>query len=220
MSRRLEGIYYFGEPLCLKTWPVASASSLALEQDGSVWVPSRESTNPWYQSSGLISQLYSIHNPLLVATTTRAIAWDAVACRGPKLNHKGKWQLASMTLGPDGCCICHTSPEGPGAALDELPLLEPPPLHEPHVRLAQQPPLGDDGKPLRFFARCPRCVTNRRCHGCGKWWCEECYQVGGPTCYQKNDVRGEKSAGVKVGNPFNLCATCFSLVFQLKEVSP
>jgi hypothetical protein len=34
---------------------------------------------------------------------------------------------------------------------------------------------------------------------CNRWWCENCYQFGGPNCYKERDARGLDSAGTRVG---------------------
>lgn len=123
------------------------------------------------------------------ADTLRAcnglIAFDAVLCRGPrhditKVESKDFLQpaIATVALGPAGCEVCATCPEGSARFGDSpdgaLPLLGPPPMHSPSVRAAQFPQSGVGGFP-DLILRCEDCLRGRWCEGCNRWWCETCY---------------------------------------------
>ncbi|GAA87256.1 ubiquitin fusion degradation protein [Aspergillus luchuensis IFO 4308] len=151
----------------------------------------------WYRSSG---QLFKRSIEDGWAETIKQcegiIAFDAVLCRGPRHDvdlstpmpegqsasqPEGRPplapKLATVALGPRGCDGCHTSPEGPtfwGQSPGEnLPLLTPPPLHSSSVVEAKRPVLIPDEQPS-LIARCTDCLTDRWCHRCNKWFCEDC----------------------------------------------
>lgn len=193
-SPRLEAIYYFGPPSVSGKFcdqPVASDAD--------------EDPNPWYLRSKVAFQppefefLYSA----LLRATQGVLVWDAVLCRAPRHTYPNPRYIiptiASVALGPRGCHICHSSPEGPGSTVNQLPLLSPPPLHSSLIKVAQEVPSnGPRTAPLPFYARCVSCLKHRWCVRCNKWWCENCYQFGGPNCYKENNARGLDSAGTKV----------------------
>lgn len=115
------------------------------------------------------------------------INFDAVLCRGPrhditKVDSKDFLQptIATIALGPKGCEICASCPEGP-AIFDQShesasPLLGPAPIHTSSVKAALRPEQGADGKFPRLILRCEDCVRDRYCEQCHRWWCEDCYQ--------------------------------------------
>ncbi|GLA76766.1 hypothetical protein AtubIFM55763_008644 [Aspergillus tubingensis] len=164
---------------------------------GEVAESATQQQDAWYRSSG---QLFKRSIEDGWAETIKQcegiIAFDAVLCRGPRHDvdlstpmpegqsasqPEGRPplapKLATVALGPRGCDGCHTSPEGPtfwGQSPDEdLPLLTPPPLHSSSVVKAKRPVLIPDEQPS-LIARCTDCLTDRWCHRCNKWFCEDC----------------------------------------------
>ena len=208
-SLKLEGIYLFGPPVSLLEletpfegeWP--PARPLEPENNVTGTSGSTEWCNPWTpHPGGTVLQerrgdgLYN--DAHLLKSTKGIIAWDAVLCRGPKhsqvMSNPDRInapiihpivRTATVALGSSGCHICHSSPEGPGSTLSQLPLLSPPPIHASSVEAAQQAPFSHENGTASspFYARCSRCTMDRWCKGCNKWWCENCYTPGGPNCY-------------------------------------
>lgn len=97
--------------------------------------------------------------------------------------------VATVALGPRGCDGCHSSPEGPaiwgqsdtgtgtGSGGDiQFPLLGPVPMHQSSVSFAKRPELRIPGKHPVLIARCTDCLTDRWCHRCNKWFCENCLE--------------------------------------------
>ena len=151
----------------------------------------------WYQPTGRMIK----HSQELVewADTLRAcegvIAFDAVLCRGPRhdittmtaeaLRNPGQNgsllppAIANVALGPVGCATCKSMVEGPArygvSPPEQLPLLDPPPLHSSSIQDAQRPHvlLGSGSPPL--IVRCSECLLGRWCERCFKWWDEQCY---------------------------------------------
>jgi hypothetical protein len=208
----LEGIYYFGPP------PVSHKFRDQLTEDDAVSPDSAtgaedldfynqvDSPNPWYLRSRVAffqpPEFESLYSPLLRATQG-ALVWDAVLCRASRHTYPHPKftvsPIASVALGPKGCHICHSAPEGPGSTTNQLPLLSPLPFHSSSVKVAQS--ITSNGAPiasLPFYARCVYCLKHRWCAMCNKWWCENCYQFGGPNCYKENDAKEHDSAGSKV----------------------
>ncbi|PYI12097.1 hypothetical protein BO78DRAFT_332182 [Aspergillus sclerotiicarbonarius CBS 121057] len=152
--------------------------------------------NAWYRPSG---QLFKRSIEDGWAETIKKcegiIAFDAVLCHGPRHDVDRYTQmlqsqdgsqpegrllgpkLATVALGPQGCDGCHTSPEGPAfwdqAPDDKFPLLTPPPYHTSSVAKAKRPVLFPNEQPS-LIVRCTECVTDRWCHRCNKWFCEDC----------------------------------------------
>jgi hypothetical protein len=203
---RLEGIYYFGAPLVSKKFQeqVDDESTLATAAKESGSPSTDDDLNTWYRHSQVAFQAPRIEfDSALLRVTQGVVVWDAVLCRAPRHTYPHDRfivpAIASVALGPTGCHICHSSPEGPGRTVNQLPLLSPPPLHSSSIKVAQEIP--SDKKyiaPLPFYARCVNCLKNRWCACCNKWWCEDCYQAGGPNCYVLNNITGPSSAGSKV----------------------
>lgn len=116
------------------------------------------------------------------------IAFDAILCRGPRHDitlTSGKDFLpptiAGVALGPRGCEICGTCPEGPAifGQSDEtaLPLLAPPPTHSSTTRAAQRPEITTSTSAFPpLITRCEDCLRGRWCERCNRWWCESCYK--------------------------------------------
>ena len=152
-------------------------------------------TNPWYSSAGSI--LSAEHDLSSWAETIHAcqgiIHFDAVLCRGPRHDRPdlhsevsgSRWigpKVASIVL--EGCQICHTLPERPtssaAAPSERLPLLSPVPKHSSSIKVAQRPPsppdISSSGNQL-LYARCFYCCHDRWCEGCGKFWCEDHYDL-------------------------------------------
>lgn len=206
-TTRIEGIYYFGAPVMWTNFSdqlveerAVSANTAILTEKSEI-SNAEEDSDPWY-SSKVACQPLAIGWPsytLMLEVTQGALAWDAVICRGPR-HINVPLTIANVALGPRGCYICHSSPEGPGSNLAQLPLLSPPPLYSSSIKVAQGI-LSNDGHsaPLPFYARCLSCLQDRWCSSCNKWFCEDCYQLGAPNCYKKYDTRGPDSAGTRVG---------------------
>lgn len=208
---RLEGIYYFGAPVISKKFPgqveensLSTLGTANSTEDLSL-LADKEDLCPWYLRSKVaflppnIESLYSA----LLRVTAGVVVWDAVLCRAARHTYPHERfmipTVASVALGTSGCYICHSSPEGPGSGVNQLPLLSPLPLHASSAKVAQEIP--SDTKrvtPLPFYARCYNCLKHRWCASCNKWWCEDCYQFGGQNCYRDNDITGPNSAGTKV----------------------
>lgn len=117
------------------------------------------------------------------------IHFDAVLCRGPRHSLTSSQEgagpplrpsVATVALGPEGCGICKTSPEGHAvfgqSPSHQLPLLAPPPFISPTIRAAQIPSSDFEGDVPMMIARCVECVRNRWCERCHKWWCESCFE--------------------------------------------
>ena len=87
-------------------------------------------------------------------------------------------EIASIALGSRGCENCHSCPEGFAvwgrSPPERFPLLAPPPRHGSNVRAARAPYLPGSTVPS-IILRCESCMRGRWCEGCGKWWCEACY---------------------------------------------
>ncbi len=156
----------------------------------------------WYGSFGrLLSKALVRDWAETIAACEGLIAFDAVLCRGPRHSilcpsvdiHDPAFvdvkellescylppAIATIALGPNGCALCHTSPEAPliygESSQGALPLLAPPPLHSPSVRSAQCPSSATR-TPAKLFARCAVCLADRWCERCNKWWCERCFE--------------------------------------------
>jgi hypothetical protein len=208
----LEGIYYFGAPLISNKFQdphveeKVSATSAATLTEESTPLKAEEDLDPWYLCSKVAFQppeIESLYSALL-RVTQGVLVWDAILCRAPRHTYPHERfivpPIASVALGPAGCHICHSSPEGPGSAVNQLPLLSPPPLHSSSIKVCQDIPSNHQRiDPMPFYARCYNCLKHRWCASCNKWWCENCYQFGGPNCYKENNARGRDSAGAKVG---------------------
>lgn len=134
------------------------------------------------------------------------ISFDAVLCRGPQHNIQPSEMdqdqdqattptatpnptpiitpaVATVALGPRGCDGCHSSPEGPtiwnsddtNDTHSQFPLLGPVPMHQSNVSFAKRPQLIPGKHPV-LIARCTGCLTDRWCHRCNKWFCENCLE--------------------------------------------
>ena len=161
------------------------------------------STDPWYEASGTVISPNTKGRQAtewseILRLCQGIIAFDGVLCRGPahelptdanpyiiaehtSISTVLRPEIATNALGPNGCQICRTIPEGPArfgeSPSHRLPLLAPPPLHSSSVSDAQRVTFeGVSSKTLPFFARCSTCLVNRWCEGCKKFWCEKCYQ--------------------------------------------
>ena len=123
---------------------------------------------------------------------------------------------ATVVLGPSGCQVCHSAPEGPAvagtASVDQLPLLDPPPRYTTSVTMAQQLPKdGSSTTALPFFARCRACLVDRWCEGCNKFWCESCYETDETRTYTRlqkieaSEGRGQPSVRMGIKVHLGLC---------------
>ncbi|KAI9700843.1 MAG: hypothetical protein M1836_002212 [Candelina mexicana] len=143
---------------------------------------------PWYEFSGRMNIRRTPSEERAWADTVRAclglISFDAVLCQGPR--HTGENgvngmnpSVAEVALGPRGCEICHTLPEGPAfygvSPAERFPLLAPLPLHSSAVRTAKRPRVSILDNPPALLVRCLECLRDRWCERCGRWWCEDCY---------------------------------------------
>jgi len=199
--------------------------------------------DPWYRPSGVLSFADHVAEWADVLSVCRGIiAFDGVLCRGPRhsilslvedSNPDTKISVATggfmapasatVVLGPSGCQICHSAPEGlaiPGEVpTDYLPLLEPPPRHTSSLHLAQKAP--HSMVPLLLLARCKACLVDRWCEGCNKFWCENCYQTSEASTYtqmQKVEaIENGGGSGLRMGikrecfECGRLCYNCNSL---------
>lgn len=134
----------------------------------------------WTNGRGVL-----FHNPFrgleeqvwirLIEACQGLIAFDVVICHHAPGSEDAP-SLANVALGADGCQNCHAAPEPPRVfgqtPSHDLPLLSPPPLFASTVKAAQCPAPGENAK---FYARCTRCLQDRRCESCNAWWCEDCY---------------------------------------------
>ncbi|CAI7583737.1 unnamed protein product [Penicillium pancosmium] len=119
--------------------------------------------------------------------------------------------VATIALGPRGCDGCHSSPEGPaiwgqsGTDADiQFPLLGPIPMHQSSVAFAKRPELRIPGKHPVLIARCTDCLTDRWCHRCNKWFCENCLE--NPQHVRAN-LSPHQTAVRPVGST-SVCASC------------
>ena len=163
--------------------------------------------NQWYQPQGIL--IHPGREPFAWTMThcEGVIAFDAVLCRGPRHDittiarngfHANESRLdpaiADTALGTKGCEVCGSISESPGvygeSPSHHLPLLDPLPIHSSSVREAQRPghAAGEPNPPL--FVRCRKCLANRYCERCGKFWDETCLP-NTPDIRQK--VRGEQT---------------------------
>ena len=155
--------------------------------------------DPWYAASGALIKppVTATWNAgdwgRILELASGLIAFDAVLCRAPNhdavihdqihTHHKNDPnyheyyipaklpRIAAVALGPGGCQICHSAPEGPVKFGKMLPLLSPPPLHSSLIIDAQRVRSnGVDTADLPFYARCKACLLHRWCEGCGKFW--------------------------------------------------
>ncbi|KAH8599299.1 hypothetical protein B0O99DRAFT_591161 [Bisporella sp. PMI_857] len=216
-SPPLEGIYFFGPP-------EVYTMSFNAKDVGSERPDIEDDPNPWYlrSTTAIQPELYDNSMPhsyspsALLRATQESLSWDAVLCRAAIHTYPNPGYripvIARWALGTTGCHLCHSAPEGPGSGRHQLPLLSPPPLYSSAIKVAQQSP-SDSGSItlLPFYARCGHCVKDRWCAMCNKWWCEDCYRIGGLNCYMEYNLQGIGSVGTKTEcdacGP--LCSTCF-----------
>ncbi|KAI4131442.1 MAG: hypothetical protein LQ341_006362 [Variospora aurantia] len=111
----------------------------------------------------------------LMIASKKTLAFDTVVCRHGPDSHVAP-RVADISLGPEGCQICHSAPENAlifgQSPVHELPLLAPTPLFASTVKAAQSISPNENAK---FYARCTLCMRDRRCSLCNAWWCENCY---------------------------------------------
>ncbi|KAL8652093.1 MAG: hypothetical protein Q9210_002885, partial [Variospora velana] len=111
----------------------------------------------------------------LIIACKKMLAFDTVVCHHGPDSHIAP-RVADISLGPEGCQICHSAPEKPlifgQSPIHELPLLAPTPLFASTVKAAQSISPNENAK---FYARCRLCMRDRRCSSCNAWWCENCY---------------------------------------------
>jgi hypothetical protein len=129
-----------------------------------------EDPNPWYLRSKVAFQPpeFEFYYSALLRATRGVLVWDAVLCRAPRHTYPDPRYIiptiASVALGPRGCHICSSLPEGPGSTVNQLPLLSPLPFHSSSVRVAQEVPShGPRIAPLPFYACCVNCLKHRWC---------------------------------------------------------
>ncbi|KAL8972620.1 MAG: hypothetical protein Q9197_002693, partial [Variospora fuerteventurae] len=90
----------------------------------------------------------------LITTSQKTLVFDTVVCRhGP--DSQVAPRVADISLGPEGCQICHSAPENAlifgQSPVHELPLLAPVPLFASTVKAAQSISPNENAK---FYARC------------------------------------------------------------------
>ncbi|KAK5108365.1 hypothetical protein LTR62_008395 [Meristemomyces frigidus] len=157
----------------------------------------------WYHSTGRVLKRLQSDWPDTLAACKGIIAFDAVLCRGPrhdiaKTTSKEFLQatIATVALGPTGCEICHSCPEGSAvfgkSSEDMLPLLGPAPLQASTVRAAQYPNPqyhDENGSMPRLILRCDDCLRGRWCESCNRWWCEDCYEEPVSRLHQRTELQ-------------------------------
>ncbi|KAI4096659.1 MAG: hypothetical protein LQ344_000799 [Seirophora lacunosa] len=194
---KLKGLYYFTRPSQLERYQLPSSRETPTDAPRYTHLPEGVTTTPgsylgrstitahasedtptWTSGYG---SLFQRNGPssLICASTMEAcqglIAFDAILCHhGP--GSKDCPLVANISLGPEGCQICHSAPEKPlvfgQSPSHELPLLTPPPLFASTVKAAQTLSPGENPT---FYARCDICMRERWCASCNAWWCENCY---------------------------------------------
>lgn len=174
----------------------ATSSDNEEEESTTVTVTRKPHQNEWYSSTGKLFK-HSLEDgwAQTIQKCEGIIAFDTVLCRGPRhdVNMYAAEDesnpppdapmlgpaVATVALGPRGCDGCHSSPEGPaiwGQSADvQFPLLGPIPIHKSTVVAAKRPELIPGKHPV-LIARCTDCLTDRWCHRCNKWFCENCLQ--------------------------------------------
>ncbi|KAI9668759.1 MAG: hypothetical protein M1831_000828 [Alyxoria varia] len=165
------------------------------------------SENQWYQPQGTIITPGRDAFAWTMIHCEGIIAFDAVLCRGPRHDITNipahaveKFSvtealldpaIANVALGPKGCEGCGSIWEGPAvygkSPSHHLPLLNPPPLHSSSVKEAQKPNCAVDKNYPPLFVRCRRCLADRYCERCGKFWDETCLP-NAPDISQKSEV--------------------------------
>ncbi|KAI9373980.1 ubiquitin fusion degradation protein UFD1-domain-containing protein [Aspergillus egyptiacus] len=191
----------------------------------------RERQHAWYSPSGkLLGHHIEEGWAQVLQKCEGIIAFDAVLCRGPRHNvdhyasgaqsaeeHQPGDRLlgpaiATVALGPRGCDGCHTSPEGPATWRQSpdthFPLLTPPPFHSSSLAAARRPALFPDEHPI-LMARCAECLTDRWCHRCNKWFCNNCLphpsHVRSNLSPHQTAVKGPRTGHERLGPG---CASC------------
>ncbi|KAI4111737.1 MAG: hypothetical protein LQ345_006683 [Seirophora villosa] len=194
---KLKGLYYFTRPSQLERYQLPSSRETPTDAPRYSHLPEGVTTTPGsYLGRSTItahasedtptwtSGYGSLFKPDLLSSTSCVrtmeacqglIAFDAVLCHhGP--GSKDRPLVANISLGPEGCQICHSAPEKPlvfgQSPSHELPLLTPPPLFASTVKAAQTLSPGENPT---FYARCDMCMRDRWCASCNAWWCENCY---------------------------------------------
>ncbi|KAJ5895462.1 hypothetical protein N7495_007153 [Penicillium taxi] len=194
---KLKGIYFFSspkknshapKPRIHDWWASQKSRNLRAAPDSSNREAERgKQQNEWYRASGKV--LSGISRPATkewaytLQKCEGIIAFDAVLCRGLRhdvnANTTGpplEPALATVALGPGGCDVCHSSPEGPEiwspSAGTQFPLLNPVPLHLSSVLVAQDPEFIKGQQPC-LNARCIECLEGW-CRKCNKWICSSC----------------------------------------------
>ncbi|KAL8658455.1 MAG: hypothetical protein Q9226_000987 [Calogaya cf. arnoldii] len=214
-SPKLKALYYFThtEPALEPNLPTSSRQSIQEtpqgvtdilgSQLGQCHISERKVIPSWTNGQGVLFNAAS-REPQelwleLIEACKGLITFDTIICHHAP-DSSAPPRLANIALGPDGCQKCHSAREQPRVfgqtPSHDLPLLSPPPLFASTLKAAQCPAPGENTK---FFARCTRCLADRRCESCNVWWCEDCYTppVGG-------SKRVRKAAG-KIKVHMGLC---------------
>lgn len=202
--------------------------------------------DPWWCRKGEVIRKYFVDQDwasCLLACEGK-IAFDAVACRGPR--HENSPVFVSMPASDNpryglpalacysvsGCESCGSSPEGLFYPTDDLtqtnvPLLGPPPLLSSSLRAAKTP--GPYATP--FVPRCAECLEQRYCAGCHKWWCEACYtppewQPAASTLFGVDDDGAAEDLEFVTASPPKpkvrniFCAQCEDVAESTKQFKP
>lgn len=156
-----------------------------------------ETNDKWYHSAGkIIAKTPRSEWAETLMACQGIIHFDAVLCRGPRhtpASYSGEAEagsylppaIATIALGPKGCEMCKSCPEGPAvfgrSSSHEIPLLSPIPFSSYTIRAAQMPSSSLLGGFPRIIARCADCLRGRWCERCHKWWCEPCYDPNAVT---------------------------------------
>ena len=190
---KLQGIYIFGpmDSSANDLWQTTQCQA-SLRGEGS----SRQDEQ-WFERTG---RMFAKEPDAEWSHTIKAcqgiISFDAVLCQGPSHSltvsdvegSKSAWytspglytppRVATHALG--GCDECGKSPESFGtmksSSIEVFPLLAPVPLHSSNTKAAKMPNVSQLGLEKKLLVRCSKCLKNRYCECCHKWWCEDCYQ--------------------------------------------
>ncbi|TGZ82247.1 hypothetical protein EX30DRAFT_219736 [Ascodesmis nigricans] len=174
---KLKGIYYFG--------------AADYNRQGVVEKKNAQFIHPSRITQGWVGMLNACAGQ---------IAFDTRLCTGPRHERGTEEQrfrrIASVRL-TGGCAGCGTTPErreNKEVGLERV-LRAPIPVMTSDVKVACA------GGPETEVLRCQSCVQDMWCHGCEKWWCEDCVEMipkqkriadecieCGPMCHDCNNI--------------------------------
>lgn len=185
---KIQGLYLFGPRDAFRTaFRAASKLRSAMPPEFHVPQPDR-----WFDTDGRIfPKAPDVNWPEIVQACQGVISFDLPLCNGPYHSRSVANTIPSAELDfyPPGlathalgaCSGCNRAPEGfstlKTTPINQFPLVAPPPLHSSSIKSAKIPPdSGHDPIRKKLLMRCVRCLQNRYCESCYRWWCEECYE--------------------------------------------